>query len=70
MGFHRGRSAVSPKNSAGNFDVRGSHFVFRHTGKPGHLSIPGHREIKAGLLKTLIGQMGLSVAEFLALARK
>lgn len=49
---------------------RGDHFIYRHPDIPGNLAIPGHRELKPGVLRTLIRTMDLSVDEFLALVRE
>jgi predicted RNA binding protein YcfA (HicA-like mRNA interferase family) len=49
---------------------RGSHMILL---KPGHmatLSVPDHREVAKGTLRSLIRSSGLSVEEFLSLADK
>ena len=49
---------------------RGSHMILV---KPGHLatlSVPDHREIAKGTLRSLIRSSGLTVAEFIGLAGK
>jgi predicted RNA binding protein YcfA (HicA-like mRNA interferase family) len=42
----------------------GSHMILWHKSKP-TLSIPNHRELAPGLLRSLIRQAGLTVDEFL-----
>ena len=40
--------------------VRGSHHVFRHPGKPGHVSVPHpKKDLGAGLVHKLLRQAGL-----------
>jgi predicted RNA binding protein YcfA (HicA-like mRNA interferase family) len=49
---------------------RGSHMILV---KPGHmatLSVPDHREVARGTLRSLIRSSGLTVEEFVALADK
>jgi predicted RNA binding protein YcfA (HicA-like mRNA interferase family) len=43
---------------------RGSHMVLIRPGTPINLSIPDHRELDRGLLRGLIRDAGLTVAEF------
>lgn len=50
--------------------VRGDHFVYRKPGVARNLSIPDAREVNEPLLSALIKTMGLTVDEFLRLARK
>ncbi|MDR1661240.1 MAG: type II toxin-antitoxin system HicA family toxin [Azoarcus sp.] len=41
-------------------NVRGSHHVFRHPSKPGHISVPHPRkDLGAGLTHKLLKQAGL-----------
>jgi len=42
----------------------GSHIILYHKTKP-TLSIPNHKELAPGLLRSLIRKSGLSVSEFL-----
>ena len=42
----------------------GSHMILWHESKP-TLSIPNHRELAPGLLRSLIRQAGITVDEFL-----
>lgn len=46
---------------------RGSHVVMVQSGHIASLSIPQHREIAFGTLRSLIRASGLTVEEFLAL---
>ena len=47
---------------------RGSHVLLRHLDPPHRrLSVPDHREIAKGTLRTLIREAGLSVDEFIGL---
>ena len=43
----------------------GSHMILWHPVKP-TLSVPNHRELAPGLLRSLIRQAGITVEEFLA----
>ncbi len=46
----------------------GSHIIMRKEGsKPVTISVPKHKEMKAGTLRILIKQVGLTVDEFLKL---
>jgi predicted RNA binding protein YcfA (HicA-like mRNA interferase family) len=46
----------------------GSHLVLRHkTGPHRRLTIPNHRELAKGTLRSLIRESGLTVDEFVAL---
>ena len=46
----------------------GSHIIMRKEGsKPVTISVPKHKEMKAGTLRILIKQAGLTVEEFLKL---
>ena len=51
-------------------NVEGSHWVYQRPGAVRNLSIPGHRELPEGTVRNLIGIMGLTVDEFLRLAKK
>jgi len=42
----------------------GSHVILRHEDRP-TLTIPNHRELAPGLLRSVIRQAGLSVDEFI-----
>ncbi|NHC33523.1 type II toxin-antitoxin system HicA family toxin [Scytonema millei VB511283] len=43
----------------------GSHMILWHESRP-TLSVPNHRELAPGLLRSLIRQAGMTVDEFLA----
>jgi predicted RNA binding protein YcfA (HicA-like mRNA interferase family) len=43
----------------------GSHVILWHPDKPS-LSIPNHKELAPGLLRSLIRQVGITVDEFLS----
>lgn len=50
--------------------MRGDHMVYTRPGALLHLSIPDHRSLSPGTLRKLIRAMGLTVDQFLALAKK
>lgn len=49
--------------------TKGSHHVYKKTGVVFHLSIPDHKELKKGTLKSLIRDAGMTVDAFVALLR-
>ena len=49
---------------------RGSHMILVKDGRMATLSVPDHREIAKGTLRSLIRSSGLTVEEFVALAGK
>jgi predicted RNA binding protein YcfA (HicA-like mRNA interferase family) len=49
---------------------KGDHVVYRKPGSPLNLSIPDHAPIKEGTMRQLLKTMGLTVDEFLKMARK
>jgi predicted RNA binding protein YcfA (HicA-like mRNA interferase family) len=49
---------------------RGSHIILVKEGHMATLSVPDHREVARGTLRSLIRSSGLSVDEFLELLRK
>lgn len=49
---------------------RGSHLILVKDGHRATLSVPDHREVAKGTLRSLIRASGLSVDNFLALTRK
>jgi predicted RNA binding protein YcfA (HicA-like mRNA interferase family) len=49
---------------------KGSHVILVKEGSWATLSVPDHREIAPGTLRTLIRASGLTVEEFLALTKK
>jgi predicted RNA binding protein YcfA (HicA-like mRNA interferase family) len=63
-----GREAVHVFESFGWCVARqsGSHIVMVKTGEIVTLSIPDHREVAKGTLRSLIRAAGLTVAEFVA----
>jgi predicted RNA binding protein YcfA (HicA-like mRNA interferase family) len=46
---------------------RGSHITLIRTDPPGRVTIPNHKEVKPGMLRRIIRDAGLTVAEFTAL---
>ena len=61
-----GQEAISTFERAG-FQVRrqrGSHVVLTKPGFPATLSVPDHRELETGTLRTLIRKAGLTVDQF------
>ncbi len=64
-----GREAVVAFQKAG-FRIRqqrGSHIMLVKAGFPNTLSVPNHRELKPGTLRSLIRSADLSVEEFISL---
>lgn len=49
---------------------KGSHMILVKTGSWATLSVPDHREVAPGTLRSLIRASGLTVEEFIALTRK
>jgi predicted RNA binding protein YcfA (HicA-like mRNA interferase family) len=49
---------------------RGSHIILIKSGSMVTLSVPDHREVAKGTLRSLIRSSGLTVEEFVALSRK
>ena len=49
---------------------KGSHMILAKTGSWATLSVPDHREIAPGTLRSLIRASGLTVEEFAALVKK
>lgn len=49
---------------------KGSHMILVKEGSWATLSVPDHRELAPGTLRSLIRSSGLTVDQFLALARK
>ncbi len=66
-----GRKAVDAFEEAGWQVARreGSHIILTKAGVPTILSVPDHREVRRGTLRSLIRKAGLSVEEFIALLR-
>jgi predicted RNA binding protein YcfA (HicA-like mRNA interferase family) len=48
----------------------GDHWIYERPDDRRNLAIPGHRELKEGTLRQIIDVLGLTVDEFLAVARK
>lgn len=48
----------------------GDHFVYKRPGNRLNLSIPDHRPVAEGTLRQILKTMGITVDEFLAIARK
>ena len=46
--------------------VTGSHYILRHPDKSGRIPVPYHgsRDIKIGILQSILKQSGLSIEEF------
>jgi len=68
--------AISGKEAVDAFEQvgwqvarRGSHIILTKAGVPAVLSIPDHREVRRGTLRSLIRKAELSVGEFMALMR-
>ena len=47
----------------------GSHIILTKVGMPVTLSVPDHREVKRGTLRSLIRKAGLTVEEFVLLLK-
>jgi len=45
---------------------RGSHMILIKAGHPASLSVPDHREVARGTLRSLIRSAGLTVEEFVS----
>ena len=67
-----GREAVRAFEKAG-WNVmrqRGSHIVMVKEGVAANLSIPDHKELDRGLLRSQIRKAGLTIEEFIELLKK
>lgn len=66
-----GRDVVKAFTSLGWQPVRqtGSHIVLVQPGHPATLSVPDHKEVALGTLRSLIRNAGLTVEEFVAAVR-
>jgi predicted RNA binding protein YcfA (HicA-like mRNA interferase family) len=65
-----GRDAVKAFQKVGyeQDHQRGSHIILRHHHRPHRrLSVPDHKELAKGTLRSLIREAGLTVEEFVAL---
>jgi predicted RNA binding protein YcfA (HicA-like mRNA interferase family) len=67
-----GREVVQVFGSFGWQKARqtGSHIILISHGHPATLSVPDHREVARGTLRSLIRQAGLTVDEFVAASKK
>ena len=69
-----GRKAITVFETIGYQVVRqkGSHIRLRDDKNPDHkpLTVPDHKSLKAGLLRTLIRDAGLSVEDFVKLLQR
>jgi predicted RNA binding protein YcfA (HicA-like mRNA interferase family) len=46
----------------------GSHYILRHPDRPGRITVPYHaKDIKRGVLRSIIKQSGLTQEQFLSL---
>ncbi len=48
----------------------GDHFIFKAPGVRANVSIPDHRPVSEGTLRDILKTMGVTVDEFLRIARK
>jgi predicted RNA binding protein YcfA (HicA-like mRNA interferase family) len=66
-----GRKAVDAFEKAGWEQTRreGSHIILTKAGETSILSVPDHREVSRGTLRSLIRKARLSVEEFISLIR-
>ena len=69
LGNISGREAVAAFERAGWRRVGqvGSHLVLVKPGERANLSVPQHKELSVGTLRSLIRHSGLSIEEFLKL---
>lgn len=69
LGSISGREAVAAFEKAGwrRAGQLGSHVVLVKAGERANLSVPQHKELSVGTLRSLIRHAGLSVEEFLNL---
>ena len=69
LGNISGKEAARAFSKAGwrSLGQVGSHLVMTKAGEKANLSIPQHKELSTGTLRTLIGAANLSVDAFLSL---
>jgi predicted RNA binding protein YcfA (HicA-like mRNA interferase family) len=48
----------------------GDHFIYKKPGVAHNLSVPGHREVRAGTLAKLVKTMGITPDEFFQMVKK
>ncbi len=63
------RECITALERAG-FNVirqRGSHITLRRDNPPARVTVPNHKELKTGMLRSIIRQAGMTVDEFLDL---
>ena len=63
------RECITALERAG-FNVirqRGSHITLRRDNPPARVTVPNHKELKTGMLRSVIRQAGMTVDEFLDL---
>ena len=68
----RGKAVVKAFEKDGweNARQRGSHIILVKEGSMVTLSVPDHKEVAKGTLRSLIRSAGLTVDEFIALTRQ
>jgi len=66
LGNISGKRAVKAFKKLGYQIARqtGSHIILKHQSRP-TLTIPNHKELAPGLLRAIISQAGLNVADFI-----
>jgi predicted RNA binding protein YcfA (HicA-like mRNA interferase family) len=66
-----GREVVKILSKAGWVESRqrGSHIILTKTGHIASLSVPDHREVARGTLRSLLRSASISVEEFVAMRR-
>ncbi|MEP0764688.1 MAG: type II toxin-antitoxin system HicA family toxin [Chloroflexota bacterium] len=63
-----GQRCVAALEKAGFYVVRrGKHITMRRDDPPARVTIPNHKTLKKGTVRSIIRQAGLTVDEFLAL---
>lgn len=67
-----GREAVRAFEKAGWVVAwqKGSHIILIKSGVPVNLSIPNHKQLDRGLLRSQIRKAGMTVEEFVALLKR
>lgn len=63
-----GQQCVAALEKAGFYVARrGKHITMRRDNPPARVTIPNHKTLKKGTVRSIIRQAGLTVDEFLAL---